>query len=565
MLVNDAKQLYFIQTLTSESPPLSVTQIYAELRASEFAKTECDTEQIESNVKEINKALNALKNPSQTEASQNDEKSEEQKIEARIRLGEIVDGIINLSIQDNGMSALVKVVTAAGGKDIDLNAIKQACETANVQVDLNAENVTKLLEQIKQSKPLMEVEQIVAEGKPAKDGNDSYVRPLLTLFADKIRQHKRFADGSFDLRDLGEVETVEPGQIVAERVANSGGKNGFNVLGKELPAKPGKDTPLRATAGTQINPDNENQLIATKKGLLTEQDGNIIVDDVLVLEALDAQAGHIIFDGSVVVKGDVSAGMKLEATGEVTIGGFVESSWIKSGRQLVVVGGCSGRILNEEALVNDYAKARKAKYSCHLISDHNISVGFSNQCHVNAKFDVEVEKNIIHTHVVARSVVVGSGDAPNGKILGSYFYLSQSLVAGHIGSVANVHVDISMNRGYHAIRKKLRSINKVLRKIEKKLTQLLSKKSRATQIEQNVERIEKQLQLCRQQLQEYTEQKLALKNARESYLESLYVQANAKLMSHVKCKFAEQFVITKEDKSATRVHLIEEKVEVDPL
>ena len=52
------------------------------------------------------------------------------------------------------------------------------------------------------------------------------------------------------------------------------------------------------------------------------------VDEVLNVKQVDIRHGHVEFEGSLLVTGDVMPGMRVKTSGDVVIGGFVEGGYI---------------------------------------------------------------------------------------------------------------------------------------------------------------------------------------------------------------------------------------------
>ncbi|MFM9587410.1 FapA family protein, partial [Streptomyces caniscabiei] len=67
------------------------------------------------------------------------------------------------------------------------------------------------------------------------------------------------------------------------------------------------------------------------------------VDDVLCFDNVDIGTGHVDFDGSVIISGDIKDGMRVRASGDVTVLGFVESGNIESDSAVTVLLGAIGR------------------------------------------------------------------------------------------------------------------------------------------------------------------------------------------------------------------------------
>ena len=90
------------------------------------------------------------------------------------------------------------------------------------------------------------------------------------------------------------------------------------------------------------------------------------VDDVLCYDFVDATTGHIRFEGSVIVSGDVKDAMQIVATGDITVLGFVESATLQSDNEITVVKGVIGR------------KRDESTCSCRIQAKRSVSVAMLN-------------------------------------------------------------------------------------------------------------------------------------------------------------------------------------------
>ena len=79
-----------------------------------------------------------------------------------------------------------------------------------------------------------------------------------------------------------------------------------------------------AGEGTFLSPDDPDLLLASRPGLPRQEKNGMKVDDVLSVKQVDIRHGHVIFEGALIVAGDVTPGMKIKTSGDVVIGGFVE-------------------------------------------------------------------------------------------------------------------------------------------------------------------------------------------------------------------------------------------------
>ena len=81
-----------------------------------------------------------------------------------------------------------------------------------------------------------------------------------------------------------------------------------------------------AGEGTFLSPDDPDLLLASRPGLPRQEKNGMKVDDVLSVKQVDIRHGHVIFEGALIVAGDVTPGMKIKTSGDVVIGGFVEGA-----------------------------------------------------------------------------------------------------------------------------------------------------------------------------------------------------------------------------------------------
>ena len=134
---------------------------------------------------------------------------------------------------------------------------------------------------------------------------------------------------------------VQAGEVVAEKVAAMPGRPGRSVTGKalgEAPPAP-REAALRVGPGASRTPCGQ-RAIALIAGNASLEAGVVVVrPELRVGGDLDFAAGDVVFDGNVLVMGDVEPGRAIEATGDVTVLGVVVGARIVAGGRLVVHGG----------------------------------------------------------------------------------------------------------------------------------------------------------------------------------------------------------------------------------
>jgi uncharacterized protein (DUF342 family) len=374
---------------------------------------------------------------------------------------EIKDAVVTIKVSADKMSAKAQVEMPWGGKIASVDDIKKACKSKSVSFGLKRSRVEALLENSFDAHPGEIFESVIAIGKEPKHGKNAKFKPLVELFSDKIRKPTEMADGKVDLKDLGDIDTVKPGEKIYQKTPLTAGVDGRNVLGDTLKANPGKDVRMEVSSGTLIDPENENILLANKEGLARLIDNRMEVDDVYTLTELTPKQGHVRFNGTVIVLGDVSPEMKIIASGDVLISGFVESASIRCRGELTVLSGASGKSLDEEV--------DGRKNNCLLESGNRVNVAFANHVDIVAKRDVFIHKQISHCNVSASSIVVGKGRLPRGKIIGGHYHISKYIEAGHLGAPSDTVTHISMNRTYDVFKQKEDNFWQQIEELQEKL------------------------------------------------------------------------------------------------
>lgn len=536
-------QLTLIVTLTKDSEALEESAIVKQITHSEHSSLSILHEHIKSFVLTSNAKLTEIKK----------DKLASTKVNSIV--AKATDAKINIILAEDKMSVTAHVTTSVGGKELDLDTIKRTCLDAGVRYGLKSSLIDELLLKCKNSEPGSSIEFIIVKGMPVVHGEDAYLKPRVTLFSDVCRTPKVDSDGRADLKDLGNIESVSVNQAVLQKIEVTVGKEGIDIYGDKIPPNVGKDINFSINDSVIISPKNPNILLATKSGLARFDGKTLTIDDVFTLPELDPKKGHVKFKGSVIIQGDVSPEMHLAATGDVFIGGFVESAMIKCGGELTIVSGASGRLI--EGPKDDH------HYTCVLQSGGQINLTFANQCEITAKTQVNVKRQLSHCNVEAKSVVVGQGDRPSGLITGCRFFLCKTLEAGVIGTESDVHTDISMNRTYDIFINKEIELADWIQEMISRLEDVESDYNTTLDPDKKHE-LENALTKLQSKVEKYTGYRNALISKRREYMDSVSVTANSKLYPKVSVVIADHSLITKVEKGPSVIKIEDHEFKVHP-
>jgi uncharacterized protein len=471
------------------------------------------------------------------------------------KIAEIRDATAKVEVAKDKMSALLIIECAYDGEHLSVDDIKAACKAVGIRFGLKRSKVERLLEKSFEGKGGDKIEGEIAYGVQPKHGKNAHFRPLVTLFSDKLRKPAEKEGGKVDLRDLGDIDTVKPGERIYQKIPLTEGKPGRNVLGEDLPPTPGKDVELQISPGTQLCEQDPNVLVAGREGLARVIEERMEVDNVYSLPELTPKQGHIKFNGSVIISGDVSPEMKIIATGDVVVGGFVESATIRCQGEITVIAGASGKLYE--------TPVEGRKYNCLLESGNRINIAFANQIDIKAKRDVFVHKQLSHCNVTAASLLVGQGIKPNGKLIGGTINVSKSVDVGHLGAPAGAETQISLNRTYNIFKQKeellwekIQPYADELETLKAKLKTLMSDEDKATKKKKHaeVERFVEKLMLQRKRLIQ----------RRRDYLDSIEVNVYHTLYNGTSIEIGDKRIVNDRERGPSIVHLVEMMIEIEP-
>ena len=173
----------------------------------------------------------------------------------------------------------------------------------------------------------------IAEGKHVKQGKNAYVE--LHFNANRRPKPTLREDGSVDYFNLNLINNVKEGDVLATLHPEVLGVPGINVLGENIKPAAVKAAFIKYGKNTILSEDKMT-LTAAKSGHVTMKEGKITVSDVLVVENVDVKTGNLDCEGSVEVKGVISAGFSVKAGGNIVVKGIVEGATLEAGSDIVL-------------------------------------------------------------------------------------------------------------------------------------------------------------------------------------------------------------------------------------
>lgn len=317
-------------------------------------------------------------------------------------------------ISEDWMAAELYLCPPPENVSYGTNVILQVLAKNGIVKGIREERIRKMLEEEEYY-----TKNLVALGEPPQDGQDGHFDFLFDTETNK--KPKVLPDGSVDYRTMTNIPTVKEGAIIARYTPATPGKAGWDIAGREVAARNGKELPEIKGKGFCTSED-KRAYMATISGRIEMENGRITILNFLeVKEDVDVLTGDIEFDGDVLVHGNVTSGRKIRATGTITVQGVVEGCELSAGKDIVLTRGMQG--------------GGKGVVSC----KGSLSGKFFEQTRITAGKNVNAN-SVLSCIVQAGEDIVVAGR--HGVILGGLVYAGRTLEVTTVGNVAEVQSEL---------------------------------------------------------------------------------------------------------------------------
>lgn len=222
-------------------------------------------------------------------------------------------------------------------------------------------------------------------------------------------------DGRVDYKEITQLNNVRQGQLIATREPALPGRNGRDVMGQEVPFKPGKEARFKIGKNVVVTGE-DSAMYAAIDGIVSITDkGKLNVFPIYEINGdIDYSIGNINFVGTVVVRGNVLSGFKIAASGDIRVTGGVEGAELEADGSIEILGGIIG-----------YNKG-------FVKAGLNVKSSFVQDGNIEAGQDVIVSQSIMHSTVKAGRDVICDG--PKGLIVGGHIQAGETVTARTIGN-----------------------------------------------------------------------------------------------------------------------------------
>ena len=318
------------------------------------------------------------------------------------------DVLISVECTKDEMKASIIVTPPAmSGAEASPEAIKRALSSQGV--------IEQCFDQAKINEfvdtPVYNIPFEVAAAIMPKDGKDAY---LLYNFETDVKRLKAKVSetGQINYKELNQIQNVIAGQPLATKMQPERGVGGKTIFGRYLEAKNGKD--IQVTLGENVHFDRDGVTIkASIDGEVMLVNGKITVEPVKYLDAVNVKTGDIKFVGTVVIKGSVEEGYKVEAT-NIEVNGIVDKSVLEATGNIIVRQGIFGK-------GEGFIKAGKSLWA-----------KFINDTTVEVEENVIVSDSIVNSNITAMKNIVLRGK--KAQIIGGHLLATEEICARKVGS-----------------------------------------------------------------------------------------------------------------------------------
>jgi len=247
-----------------------------------------------------------------------------------------VDGEAIVSIDPNRMNAYLTITAPVGdGKPCSKEKAMQALNDSRVVFGINEVMIAEALKEQNWGKAIL-----VATGKEPQHGIDAQIIYHFDITQGKTPRVDEA--GNVNFKDLGLINNVRSGELLAEKLPMTKGVPGMDVTGVPLVARLGKDFRLTGGKNTVVDPDGR-YVYAQTDGHVSIINNRIEVSPIFDVRGdVDYATGDIDFIGTVRIMGNVITGFKVQAGGDIEIGGSIEGAEVIAAGSILVRGGISG-------------------------------------------------------------------------------------------------------------------------------------------------------------------------------------------------------------------------------
>lgn len=265
---------------------------------------------------------------------------------------------------------------------------------------------------------------LIAQGTLPVAGTDAQI----TYLPKPERKPVIREDGKADYYDMNFISEISEGSWLGEKIPATLGKAGKNVLGDTIAAAPGRDFPIKYDKKSAYEVEENGKIVIRSKiaGVLDDVKGMIGVNRHLPIHGdVGVETGNLEFNGSLSIKGTVTSGYTVIATGDISIEGAE---------------GVSGAKLIKSIEGDVYIRGGIFGLGSTLVeAGGNIFVKHVNEANLVAADSIHIGFYSLGSQLTAHSIFV---DERKGKIIGGRAVAKNTIVTAISGNRLERRTDL---------------------------------------------------------------------------------------------------------------------------
>ncbi|MDO5293969.1 MAG: FapA family protein [bacterium] len=355
-----------------------------------------------------------------------------------------VDELLSVSIDSTEFEAVGRFYAPSNqGSSLTKEDIMDTLKGKRVQFGIDSNLIEKWVNNREYNKDF-----VLAAGADPVQGRNGAVQYCFDT--NPNAQPRINEDGTVDYRQLDNIVHVKEGEKVACLVPAVPGKAGMTVTGK--PIAPAKIKTPKLKVGRNLSLSEDGMSMYTNvSGHVYLVDDKVFVSNIYeVLGDVNASTGNIEYDGDIHVKGNVSSGYSLKATGQIIVEGVVEGSRLEADGPIIIMGGIQG--MNK----------------AYIKSQLNVTAKFIENATVEAGLHLLTE-TIMHSKVSAGGYVKVEGK--RGLIIGGEVHAAESVTFKVAGSPMSAFTLIEVGLDPSVVTE-YRTLDAEVKKEQQEFTQL---------------------------------------------------------------------------------------------
>ncbi|NLD92630.1 MAG: DUF342 domain-containing protein [Fibrobacter sp.] len=392
---------------------------------------------------------------------------------------------------------------------------------------------------------------VIAEGIPAQNGENGRAELLFNVQSSlKPRENP---DGSVDYKNVDIINSVSKGDKLVRLIPPTKGIPGRTIIGEAVKASDGASVKLPVGPNTEIDSKDPSYLIASIDGMVRYTGSVVEVSEGYVVKGdVDFNTGHIKYERSVVVTGDVKGGFNVECGGDLQIGGVIEDSMITVG----------GNILCKYGLVGQGKGVVEAA--------GDVNLGFMKNQTLKCRKDVNVAKEVLNSNIYARKSIHIHGKPLS--VAGGYLVARDSITLHTVGNHSGIRTTLEVGVDYMLV-EELKKTDSALDELtanyaklnesQMKYTKIIGQKgTAATQEKAMVAKLVETMAKYKQQIASIEERKkLIIKKL--YYFDNAHIKIEHAALPGTLFKFGERHFLVKDEVIGPKtVRLIDHEIKI---